>query len=285
MKNWLYGSNVVLTGSSSGIGFEIAKILIERFNCRVLGVARNEKKLREQQDLFRDFRDRFSYFVADVSKAEDWLRLKDFLEKNSYNVIINNAGTMIPFLKTHDVPFEEVERVFNTNFFSVVHCVNALYDYISSQKNGAIINNCSAGALFSVPGQSAYSSSKSALVSYSKILQSENKKIFVGTYLPGFTLTNIFFSKDCDREVFDEKSMKIIKRFCSSASKMAEKIVYAMKKRQPYKVLGNDAKLLRLLGKIAPVKSAKIVGWLFEKTRLACFEEFNKKEESLNREV
>lgn len=280
MKNWLYGSSVVLTGSSSGIGFEIAKILIERFNCRVLGVARNEQKLKEQQNFFSEFNDKFSYFVADVSKAEDWVRLKEFLEKDSYNIIINNAGTMLPFLKAHDVPFKETERVFNTNFFSAVHCVNTLFDYISSQKNGAIINNCSAGALFSVPGQSIYSSSKSALVSYSKILQSENKKIFVGTYLPGFTLTNIFFSKDCDREIFDEKSIKIVKQFCSSASKMAEKIVFAMKKKQAYKVLGNDAKLLRLLGKFAPMKSARIVGWLFEKTRLSCFEEFNKKGET-----
>lgn len=278
MKNWLYNSNVIVTGSSSGIGLEITKILIKKFNCNVLGVARNEEKLKSQQTFFADFKDKFSYFVADVSKAEDWIRLKDFLLDNSYNIIINNAGTMPPFLKAQNIPFEETERIFNTNFFSTVHCVNALFDYISSQKNGAIINNCSAGALFSVPGQSIYSSSKSALVSYSKILNSENKKVFVGTYLPGFTLTNIFFSKDCKKEVFDEKSMKIIRRFCTSAPKMAEKIVDAMKKRKPYKVLGNDAKLLRFLGKFAPVKSAKIVGWLFEKTRLSCFDDLNREE-------
>ncbi len=278
MKNWLYNSNVIITGSSSGIGFEMTKILIQKFGCSVLGVARNEEKLKEQENALKEYSSKFSYFVADVSKLEDWHRLKTYLDDKDYNIIINNAGTMLPFLKAEDISIIEAKRIFETNFFSIVYCYNVLFNYFSSKKNGGIINIASAAALCSVPGQSIYSASKSAVASYSKIISSENKNIFVGTYPLGFTLTNIFFSKDNEKSVFDEKSMRVIKHFCTSSTKMAGKIINSIEKKRPYKVLGNDAKLLRFLNKIAPVQSSKIIGWLFKKANLSCFDDFNKVE-------
>jgi len=278
MKNWLYNSNVIITGSSSGIGFEMTKILIEKFGCNVLGVARNEEKLKLQKIALMEHSSNFSYFVADISKLEDWLKLKDYLIGKNYNIVINNAGTMLPFLKAQDISILEAKKVFDTNFFSIVCCYNVLFDYINSQKNGGIINISSASALCSVPGQSIYSASKTAVSSYSKILHSENKKIFIGTYLPGFTLTNIFFSKDNKKIFFDEKSMKVIRHFCTTATKMAENIICSIKNKKPYKVLGKDAKLLRFLDKLTPIKSAKIIGWLFKKAKLSCFEDLNKVE-------
>ena len=278
MKNWVYHSNVIITGSSSGIGFYLTKILIEKYGCNVLGIARSEDKLKEQKLALNEHSEKFSYFVADVSKYENWEKIKKYVENKQYNIIINNAGTMLPFLKAKDTTLSETKRVFDTNFFSIVHCYNILNDYFSSQNNGAIINISSASAICSVPGQSIYSASKSAVTTYSKILHSENKNIFVGTYLPGFTLTNIFFTKDNVKKVFDEKSMKIIKHFCMKAPKMAEKIILNIKKKRPYKLIGNDSKLLRILDKLAPVKSSMIIKWLFEKVNLSCFDDFNKED-------
>lgn len=278
MKNWLCNSNVIITGSSSGIGFEMTKILIEKFGCSVLGVARNEEKLKKQKSSLKENSSKFSFFAMDVSKLEDWQKLNAYLEDKKFNIIINNAGTMLPFLKAEDISILEAKRVFDTNFFSIVYCYNVLFEYFAKQKNGSIINIASASALFSVPGQSIYSASKSAVTSYSKILHSENKKIFVGTYPLGFTLTNIFFSKDNKKAVFDEKSMAVIKRFCTSATKVAEKIIHSIKRKKPYKVLGNDAKLLRFLDKLAPVQSSKIIGRLFRCSNLSCFDDFNKLE-------
>ncbi|NCB48153.1 MAG: SDR family NAD(P)-dependent oxidoreductase [Clostridia bacterium] len=278
MKNWLYNSNVIITGSSSGIGFELTKILIEEFGCSVLGFSRNEERLKKQKLALKENSSKFSYFVGDVSKLEDWQKLKEFLNDKEFNLIINNAGTMLPFLRAQNISILEAKRVFETNFFSILYCFNVLSDYFSKKKNGGIINIASASALCSVPGQSIYSASKSAVTSYSKILQSENRNLFIGTYPLGFTLTNIFFSKDNEKAVFDQKSMRIIKHFCTSALKMARKIINSIKKKKPYKVLGNDAKLLRFLGKVAPVQSSKIIGLLFKSVNLSCFDDLNKVE-------
>lgn len=277
MKNYLYDSNVIITGSSSGFGLELTKILIEKYNCNVLGIARREEKLIKQKTALKEFSHHFSYLVADVSKLEDWRKLREYLADKNYNIIINNAGTMLPFLRAQDISIEDIKRVFDTNFFSTVFCINILHDYFLKQKNPAIINISSAASVFSVPGQSAYTASKSALSAYSKILHSENKKIFVGTYLPGFTLTNIFTQSDFDKKVFDEKSIKIVKHFCTPLNKMANKIVRNIERKRAYKVIGKDAKLLRFLGKIAPVRSSKILNWLFNHVNISCFEDFNAK--------
>ena len=49
--NWLANKNIILTGASSGIGKEIAKVLINKpYNCKVLGIARTEEKLKELKE-------------------------------------------------------------------------------------------------------------------------------------------------------------------------------------------------------------------------------------------
>ena len=72
MKSWLENNNVVITGASSGIGKDLAKILIEKYSCNVLGVARSEDKLKEFKESLKDFSSKFDYVVADVSQFESW---------------------------------------------------------------------------------------------------------------------------------------------------------------------------------------------------------------------
>lgn len=44
-RSYLYGAHVIVTGASDGIGKEIVRLLVGRFNCTVLGIARGEEKL------------------------------------------------------------------------------------------------------------------------------------------------------------------------------------------------------------------------------------------------
>ena len=167
-----------------------------------------------------------------------------------------------------------IERIFNVNFFSCVNAFNSFKDYFSLKGNCAIINISSLSAVCSIPGQSIYSASKSALTSYSKIITAENKdKIFIATYLPGFTRTNLFNSKDNEISIFDKKSLRIINKIGSSPEKVAKKIAKSIKNKRKYKVFGLDSFLLKKLSKVMPIKSSEMVLKIFKIANFECFKD------------
>ena len=103
-KTWFYGKNIVLSGASSGIGFEMAKIFAVKYKCNIVGLGRTESKLinakktideiiEKQKDKF-NLRGSFSYKVLDVCDENSWINLKQELDNENFgvDVLINNAG-------------------------------------------------------------------------------------------------------------------------------------------------------------------------------------------------
>ena len=80
-KNWLYKKNVIISGASGGIGFAISKLLIEKYDCNVLGICRNEEKVKKAKSTLGEKADKFSYVLFDVSKKENWALFSQNLEK------------------------------------------------------------------------------------------------------------------------------------------------------------------------------------------------------------
>ena len=60
-KSWLNGKTVVISGASGGLGFSIAKKLIIEYDCKIIGIARNEKKLLTAIETLGEFKSNFSY--------------------------------------------------------------------------------------------------------------------------------------------------------------------------------------------------------------------------------
>ena len=72
MRNWIKDKYVVLTGASGGIGRELCKLLVIKYGANVIGVGRNEEKMRSlQAELGKDAH-RFTYTLFDVSIKENW---------------------------------------------------------------------------------------------------------------------------------------------------------------------------------------------------------------------
>ena len=67
MKNWLKDKSVIVTGASSGIGKDITKLLISKYNCFVIGVARNIDRLEDLKNSLGESANKFDYISADVS--------------------------------------------------------------------------------------------------------------------------------------------------------------------------------------------------------------------------
>lgn len=272
--NWLVGKNIILTGASSGIGKEVAKILVSPpLNCKVLGIARTEEKLKELKD---ELGENFNYFPMDTSKKESWESLKEYIKAQNFkvDVLINNAGRMHQFIATKKLDIKTIENVMDVNYYSVVYSINTLLEDVLKSSTPAIVNICSSSALCTVPGVAGYSASKAALKAYSETLALDLKgKAYVSTIFPGVTTTNIFNSKDNASPIIDKKDKGIVDFISTPADKMAKKIVRAIKKKKRRKVLGWDAKLMNFGYKIMPNSVPKIINFVFKKSKKDSFKD------------
>ena len=249
-KKWIYGKTVVLTGASSGIGQKLAETLIKKYNCFVIGIGRNQLKMEKTKSLLGDKQTNFTYQLFDVSNIKNWQEFYDYLVKNSIkvDVLINNAGFLLPFAKFEKYTEENIEEIINTNFLSAVYSVKIMLPMIKESPTPAIINVSSSAALCSIVGTSMYTASKCALKGFTECLAQDYKKqIYVGLVCPGFTKTSIF-----DRQNSDISNSKLINSVCSSLDKAVKKITKKIVKKRKRIVVGIDAKMMDIFYRAFP---------------------------------
>ena len=269
MRNWLKNAVVVLTGASSGIGRQLCKILIARYGARVVGVGRNEEKMRSLQAELGDYKQNFSYSLFDVSDETAWRNFATELQEKgiSPSVLINNAGAFPTFSRTLKTPIITTEEIMRTNFFSVVYSVNAIAPIMtpSDNKKPYILNVCSSASLCTVVGTSAYTASKCAMKGYTESLAlDENARLRVGIIYPGMTKTDLF-RKD------ENTNNSILDKVATSPKKMARKIAGKIYKRKRRAVVGWDAKLMNITAKLMPVKGLFFIRFIMKKSHSKVF--------------
>lgn len=163
--------NVVITGTSRGIGLEMVSIFAKAGH-KVLALSRNKGPVTELQ------LDNVEAFSCDITKKEDLKRVADFVSANWDNVdiLINNAGALVnkAFLETST---EDFEKVYNTNVFGVVGITQLLLPFMG--KSGHVVTVSSMGGVqgsMKFPGLAAYSSSKGAVITLTELLAEEYKE-------------------------------------------------------------------------------------------------------------
>ena len=77
----LTGAVALITGASGGIGFNVAKILVEKYDCKVIGIARNEEKILSAIKTVKNGAENFSYQLFDVTDKVKWAEFADYLEE------------------------------------------------------------------------------------------------------------------------------------------------------------------------------------------------------------
>ncbi len=164
-------ANVVITGCSRGIGFEMATLFAEEGNA-VLALSRNPEPMRDLGNAL------ITALPFDLQQSENHSELKSFLSNQweSVDILINNAGSLVnkPFLETS---VEEFVEVYQVNVFGVVGLIQTILPFMS--KSGHVVNISSMGGIqgsAKFPGLSAYSSSKGALITLSELLAEEYKE-------------------------------------------------------------------------------------------------------------
>lgn len=272
MKNKrLYGRTVIITGASGGIGFNVAKILIEQYDCKVLGIARNEEKLLSAKNSLNGKSENFSYFPFDVTDRAKWAEFKEYLEKNGIfpDMLINNAGFMLPFAKFEKYSQEEIDDIIKTDFLSVVVATRTLLPLIKKSDTPAIINVSSAAGLCPVVGESLYCAVKYAVRGFTEtLIQDYKKQIYVAGVYPGFIRTNILH-----RMSVVDKENKLIQKLMMPAEKAAKKIVKGISKKKKRIVMGADGRSMSFFVRIMPSLTPSLVTAVLRKSKLELFGE------------
>jgi len=173
--------NIIITGASRGIGFELVKVLSRHKQNHVVAISRNGKALKElAAECQRNNPDaKVTPYEFDLSQFDFYpfivQRLETFIHK--CDVLIHNAGRMInkPFPKLDQADFDEI---YNVNVKSVFFFTQALLPMMN--KGGNIIMIGSMGGIAGTqkfPGLSAYTSSKAAVSILTEILAEELKDL------------------------------------------------------------------------------------------------------------
>jgi len=162
--------NVVITGSSRGIGFELVNLFSQN-NYNVIALSRNVSSITKLN------LKNVSAFSTDLSDADSINNAVKFIKKNfsSVDVLINNAGKLInkPFIET---TIQDFKSVYSVNVFGLAELIRLLIPSFCNTSH--VINISSIGGIggsSKFPGLSAYSSSKAALNVLTEMLYEEFK--------------------------------------------------------------------------------------------------------------
>jgi NAD(P)-dependent dehydrogenase (short-subunit alcohol dehydrogenase family) len=183
----LSGKTAVITGASKGLGKAMA-LALGSAGANIALVSRDADQLNEAHRAVQSVGGKAAIFPADVSEEEQVRRLeRDVIATfTDVHILINNAGIN---LRKQLVEFtlEEWRRVLDTNLTSVFLMCRSFVPHMRGRGYGRIINLTSIMSHVSIPGRSAYSASKTALLGLTRALALElaSEGITVNGISPG----------------------------------------------------------------------------------------------------
>ena len=229
---------VLITGGSSGIGYEFAKIFAEKGYGICLAASKEEKLLQAKDKLQNQYRCEVYCYAIDLSKlgAADELYCKVKADGINIDILINNAGCGV-IGATEEIPIAKEEQMMLLNMVTPVELTKKFLMDMYEKGRGRIWNVASTGAFQPGPYTATYYASKAFLLNYSRAVRFEAKKkgVSVCTLCPGTTDTGFF-----------ERAGSKVPKGAMSPEKVARYAYKKMIKNKSVTVPGLSYRLMRL---------------------------------------
>lgn len=192
----------LITGGSSGIGFAIAKALLEKdMKVAICGRDRNKLKRAEAElDQYGNNLLSMSVNVANRAEVNKWVK-QAFERFGRIDILVNNAGVAL-WSNIEDIGDEHLEYHLSINLKGSLYCAQAVIPYMKEQRKGYIINISSICGKTAFAGTGAYSISKFGLMALSDSLREEMApyNIKVTAICPGYVATPLVADAPVPRE-------------------------------------------------------------------------------------
>jgi uncharacterized oxidoreductase len=167
-------NTILITGGTSGIGFELAKQLSQRGN-KIIITGRDQAKLETSKKLLPEIHT----IQSDVSKNKDIEELFDRITQKfpELNILINNAGIMRTInLHSNEGNLDDITREIDINLSGPIRMTQKFLLHLKSKPTAAIINVSSGLAFVPLPNSPVYCATKAALHSFTLSLRVQLKK-------------------------------------------------------------------------------------------------------------
>jgi short-subunit dehydrogenase len=251
---------VLITGCSSGIGYETA-LMLARNGFHTFATMRNTKKSDSLEEIIK--KERLDLIIRELDVNDD-TSIENTIncikrEANRIDVLINNAGYgLVGFFE--DLTLDEIRNQFEVNFFGVLNITKKIIPIMRLQKSGTIINVSSGAGQVGFPGISAYVSTKFAIEGFSESLMYELFPYGIKVVIiePGVIKTNFFrncivsehsmkksspYSRSLDKF---QKNVELMQEHATSPIDVAKVIIQVLGNNEPKQryIVGNDVAMI-----------------------------------------
>ena len=225
----LKNKSALITGANRGIGFSILKRIAEN-GANIIACARKQDDLFEKEisNISKKFNIKIKPIYFDLSNENEIEQgLKKIISLNwIIDIIVNNAGiNHVALFQMTSI--KKMREIFNINFFSQILLTQKLLNIMIKNKKGSIINISSNAAVECDVGRSGYSSSKAALIAWTKVLSKElgNFNIRVNAVSPGLTNTDMM-KKDLSRKVIEDAIKRVPLKRAADPDEIAKVVLF-----------------------------------------------------------
>ena len=234
----------IITGASSGLGYEFARMIDQRESCEEIWViARRIEKLNEIKS---ETGKKIIPIGLDLSREESIAEYKKLLSDADAEVVaLVNAAGVGKIGKFEDIPLEDQMSMIDLNCKALMAVTYITLPYM--KKGSHVYEIASLAAFQPVPYISTYAATKAFVLSFSRALNKEleSKGIKIISICPGWIDTGFIDKSTCDDSVTNFKKLLTV-------DEVIDQTVRDTKKGRDVSVAGRNNKIRRILAKILP---------------------------------
>jgi 3-oxoacyl-[acyl-carrier protein] reductase len=187
---------ILITGTSRGIGHYLATYYLN-LGYQVIGCSRSKSSIEYNQ---------YKHFEIDLANEYEILEMFKSIRKEykSISVLINNAAINPAIIMAPLLPYETISNTFKVNVFATMLCSREAIKLMLKNKFGRIINLGSMASKHEVPGESLYTSTKSAINAYTRVVAKEVAKMGITVNVVAPSAIETELSNQVNRDALNE---------------------------------------------------------------------------------
>lgn len=231
MNNKLTGKNVLITAGAQGIGEAITKHFIDSGSNVAIHYFSSAETANQLIAYAKSKGQKAIAISGDLTNEVDANTLveKTVEALGSLDILINNAGSLVARKSLNDMEADFWHKVMDINLTSMMFVTRAASPYLAKQESSSIVNLASlAGRKGGHPGSLAYSTSKGAILTFTRALSAElgPQGTRVNAVAPGLILGTSFHNTHTTKESADETIKGIPIQRAGNAEDVARAVAY-----------------------------------------------------------